>query len=960
MAPILASGRGCDLVDLVLATSKSILQIAKVLSGRQTEREVKKLLRHFIVHCMLVFDQVQRIRTILVPENDLLSRALGLFESLIALDATSKHPYGRQQGLNKRWDAIRTQKADAKFAFASRCLILDQTPKLHALDESFNVWEEDVMAKYPEDGLDWSLDDYGPPKERRPEPSYAVHSAARSMFKALTRSTSCECCTKHDARLCLRTYRTLEMYQDDDNETNDFEMLLSSHHDWQETHVHTVRKRVVRFMVDNETQQSPPAKNHLDYKPMPVKRLCDQLKKMQQMASKRLEFKVENGRLLKLRSEKSKFRIDKRKPPMSLQQFIRESPRSLTEKTKRILAVLLSYTVLHLHDTPWLQPSWNSSNIFFFQTLSSNIPLRPFIQTQLTVQDLDDQDEHKPQSNAGRDAFLERDPDDLDPDDLDPDDPDPDDIFTDPDDIEHPFPTLVTLAVVLMELYLAAPFNILAKNRDLYFPEDVDSRTRSLDVASVFNEYKREIPQNSQFHYALEKCLDPRTWEDDNGRKLDDQALSVKIYEEVVRPLEDELCDAFDFIRIEELDTTAENLDFRSWGQAIYHNEEDTSSRGTPVSLREGIFSSPRRGLAKMNDSVSSYLSSPDLGSGHHMVTSSEYMAAKFYDDEKASDSHSRLEMEDYIQWRLKHQAVLRKFVDPFLKQPPENPIKIALLDSGVDDTHSSLDTGQIKLKRNWTTSKKKDVADRDGHGTFTASVLIDYAPDSELFIAKIADGVPSPPEVVAQAIRTAVDEWKVDIISMSFGYPTNQIEGYDELESAILYAYSKGVLLFAAASNSGANLDRAYPARDPHVICVHSTDSNGNRSKFSPTPLAQEINLATIGEAIESAWPVKLCDAETNSQFVQWKSGTSFATPILVGIAAFLLQYARIHLPDKAHMLKRQEKMKSVLLKISDKTQQSIARDGYSYIALNLFADNLFGKSKVFIDETIGELLKR
>ncbi|CAH0058638.1 unnamed protein product [Clonostachys solani] len=957
MAAILASGGGCDLVDLVLATSKSILQIAKVLSGRQAEREVKKLLRHFIVHCMLVFDQVQRIRIIMVPKNDLLLRALGLFESLIALDGTSNRPYARQQRLNEHWDSIRTQNADAKFAFASHCLALDQASALHALDESFNVWEEDVMAKYPDDGLDWSLDDYSPPKERRPEPSYAVHSAARSMFKALARSTSCECCTKHDARLCLRTYRTLEVYQDHDNETNDFEMLLSSHYDWQETHIHTIRKRIVRFIVDNETQPSPPPKKPLGYKPMPVKKLCDQLRKMEQMASKRLEFKVENGRLLKLRSEKSKFRIDKRKAPMSLQQFIRGSPRSLTEKTKRILAVLLSYTVLHLHDTPWLQPSWDSSNIFFFQTLSSNIPLRPFIQTQLTVQDLNDQgqDEQKPQSNANSVEFLERDPDDLDPDDL-----DPDDIFTDPDDIEHPFPTLVTLSIVLMELYLAAPFDILAKNRELYFPDNVDSRTRSLDVASVFNEYKREIPQNSRFHYALEKCLDPRTWEDDGGRKLDDQALSVRIYEEVVRPLEDELCDAFDFIKIEELDATAETLDFRSWGQAIYQHEEDSSSRGTPVSLTEGTFSSQRRDWAKVNDSVSSYLPSPNFESGPYSATGSEYVAAKFYDDEKPSESHSRLEKEDYMQWRLKHQAVLRKFIDPFLKQPLENPVKIAVLDSGVDDTHFSLDTGQIKLKRNWTTAKKKDVTDNVGHGTFTASLLIDYAPDSELFIAKIAEGIPSPPEVVSQAIRTAVDEWKVDIISMSFGYPTNQMEGYEQLERAILYAYSRGVLLFAAASNSGANLDRAYPARDPHVICVHSTDSNGNRSKFSPTPLARESNLATIGEAIESAWPVKLCNTETNSRCVQWKSGTSFATPILVGIAAFLLQYTRIHLPDIAHMLKRQEKMKNVLLKISDKTQQSITRDGYSYIALNLFADNLLGKSKVFIDETIGELLKR
>lgn len=85
-----------------------------------------------------------------------------------------------------------------------------------------------------------------------------------------------------------------------------------------------------------------------------------------------------------------------------------------------------------------------------------------------------------------------------------------------------------------------------------------------------------------------------------------------------------------------------------------------------------------------------------------------------------------------------------------------------------------------------------------------------------------------------------AVDDWGVDIISMSFVYPTNQIDGYGELEVAILCAHSKNVLVFAAASNSGVNLDRAYPARDTHVICVHETDSDGNRSRFSPTALAR------------------------------------------------------------------------------------------------------------------------
>ena len=204
------------------------------------------------------------------------------------------------------------------------------------------------------------------------------------------------------------------------------------------------------------------------------------------------------------------------------------------------------------------------------------------------------------------------------------------------------------------------------------------------------------------------------------------------------------------------------------------------------------------------------------------------------------------------------------------------------------------------------------------------------------------------------------MDDWKVDIISMSFGYPTNQIDGYGELEDALLHAHSRDVLVFAAASNSGANLDRAYPARDPHVICVHSTDSDGNRSKFSPTALTRDANIATVGEAVQSAWPVALCDRDANPDCVQCKSGTSYATPIAVGIVAFLLQYARIHLPEAADLLKRQSKTKDVLLRIAEKSQHSINRDDYNYIALSLFPDNLFGKDKHFIDVTLGELLRR
>lgn len=128
-----------------------------------------------------------------------------------------------------------------------------------------------------------------------------------------------------------------------------------------------------------------------------------------------------------------------------------------------------------------------------------------------------------------------------------------------------------------------------------------------------------------------------------------------------------------------------------------------------------------------------------------------------------------------------------------------------------------------------------------------------------------------------------------MNIISMSFGFPYRE----PVLDRAIRRAHDKGVLMFAAASNDGANkvVPVAYPARasDSGVFCIHSTDGLGNASKF--TPIAQENleNFATLGEAVRSAWPWKL-----RKGLEQRKSGTSTATPIAAGIAALILEFGR------------------------------------------------------------------
>ncbi|KAF7550276.1 hypothetical protein G7Z17_g5837 [Cylindrodendrum hubeiense] len=149
--------------------------------------------------------------------------------------------------------------------------------------------------------------------------------------------------------------------------------------------------------------------------------------------------------------------------------------------------------------------------------------------------------------------------------DMDPDDIDPDDL------LRHQCPILVTLAVMLMEVYFVSPFNTLAKryNVDLGSDTEPSSWKRYIDVNVVFQACRSEIPDNSQFYLAVEHCLDPKIWEDEDGNKLENQTLRTRIYEEVVLPLETELGQAYSSISIDDLDRFAQKVDFANWDQKI-------------------------------------------------------------------------------------------------------------------------------------------------------------------------------------------------------------------------------------------------------------------------------------------------------------------------------------------------------------------------------------------------------
>ena len=143
----------------------------------------------------------------------------------------------------------------------------------------------------------------------------------------------------------------------------------------------------------------------------------------------------------------------------------------------------------------------------------------------------------------------------------------------------------------------------------------------------------------------------------------------------------------------------------------------------------------------------------------------------------------------------------------------------------------------------------------------------------------------------IAAAIQYATDNG-AKIINMSLGG-----SGYDvAMDTAITYATDRGVLVVAASGNCGnstagdcANMvapgRMAYPAKYPKVLAVGSTDSSDNRSGFSS--YGAELDVVAPGDLVGplASWS----SVYTTDGYVSAASGTSFASPIVAGLAGIL-----------------------------------------------------------------------
>ena len=211
------------------------------------------------------------------------------------------------------------------------------------------------------------------------------------------------------------------------------------------------------------------------------------------------------------------------------------------------------------------------------------------------------------------------------------------------------------------------------------------------------------------------------------------------------------------------------------------------------------------------------------------------------------------------------------------------NSILVAVLDTGVDYTHADIKDNYVDLGYDWV-NNDDDPMDDHWHGTHCAGIIAAVINNS-IGIAGLAQVSIMAEKVltsdgfgywdwIASAIIDATDKG-ADIISMSLG-------GYEYshlVHEAVQYAYSKGVLLVAAAGNDNWNA-KFYPAAYDEVIAVSATDQFDQKAYFSN--YGDWIELAAPGVSIYSTVPGGYAYA----------SGTSMACPHVAGLAALVMSY--------------------------------------------------------------------
>lgn len=238
--------------------------------------------------------------------------------------------------------------------------------------------------------------------------------------------------------------------------------------------------------------------------------------------------------------------------------------------------------------------------------------------------------------------------------------------------------------------------------------------------------------------------------------------------------------------------------------------------------------------------------------------------------------------------------------------------IVVAVADTGVDRDHPDLDANIWKNPReisgngvdddgngfvddvfgwNFINNNNKTI-DVQGHGTHVAGTIAaelntfgatGVAYGSKIMPVKVlSDSGSGTWTSVANGIRYAADNG-ANIINLSLGGGSGNLT----LQSAIEYAWNRGVAVMMAAGNSGDS-SPLYPAAYANRwgMAIGAVDAAGSLAPFSNRAGTSPLDYVTAaGASVYSTTP--------NNSYASY-SGTSMATPQMAGAMALLMQANR------------------------------------------------------------------
>ena len=211
--------------------------------------------------------------------------------------------------------------------------------------------------------------------------------------------------------------------------------------------------------------------------------------------------------------------------------------------------------------------------------------------------------------------------------------------------------------------------------------------------------------------------------------------------------------------------------------------------------------------------------------------------------------------------------------------------VRVAVLDSGVDDTHPEL-AGTVVGRYN-AADGSATTSDAAGHGTAVASVIAaesdgvgmaGAAAEADILAVKVEDAAGNIwSDAVADGIRWAVANG-AQVINLSLGSTAP-----DPLtSSAVAAARAAGAVVVASAGNAGTDA-RHYPAAYPGVVSVGATTADGSaRASFSSH--GSWVSVAAPGQGVLAAVPAAL-DPDGYAAV----DGTSFSAPLVAAEAALV-----------------------------------------------------------------------